>query len=346
VRFPLLIAVAALLALPAAAQGAPPVSIFYYPWYGTPARDGSWTHWYAPGAAPLDVASNYFPARGLYSSSDQRVVRAQMREIAAAGVREVITSWWGWGSAEDVRLPFLLRAAHVAGLTVGVHLEPYRGRTIHTVEADILHLNTLGITRYFVYRPFDLPVEDWVGLRQRVPGVQLFAQTALVGLAARGRFDGMYTYDVLLWGGPTFARLCKQARAVDIACLPSVGPGYEAGRATGDVRVKPRRNGATYDAMWRSAIRAGADGVTITSYNEWHEGTQIEPAGARTGGVAASTSFASYDGAYGLVGRAAENAYLKRTAYWSRVFARTLGSLSRLPSGWMVDRQFLAADGG
>ena len=30
--------------------------------------------------------------------------------------------------------------------------------------------------------------------------------------------------------------------------------------------------------MWKAAIRAGADRVTITSYNEWHEGTQIEPA--------------------------------------------------------------------
>ena len=30
--------------------------------------------------------------------------------------------------------------------------------------------------------------------------------------------------------------------------------------------------------MWRAAIAARADRVTITSYNEWHEGTQIEPA--------------------------------------------------------------------
>jgi hypothetical protein len=67
--------------------------------------------------------------------------------------------------------------------------------------------------------------------------------------------------------------------------------------------------------MWRGALKAGADLVTITSYNEWHEGTQIEPARARGRG------YLSYDGAWGLRGRAAEHAYLHRTAYWVRRLA-------------------------
>jgi glycoprotein endo-alpha-1,2-mannosidase len=313
----------ALLAGPAAAQAASNVSIFYYPWYGTPARDGGWAHWMAgDGSAARDVASNYFPARGLYSSSDRRVVTLQMREIASAGVHEVISSWWGWGSPEDVRLPLVLSAAHAAGLTVAVHLEPYPGRTIQSVEADIDHLRELGITRFYVYRPFDIDVRDWAALRDRVQGVRLFAQTALVGRAAEARFDGVYTYDVLLWGAESFPRLCRQARRAGLSCLPSVGPGYDASRATGDLRVKPRRDGATYDGMWESAIRSGADGITITSYNEWHEGTQIEPARSRTARTAATASFETYEGAYGLEGRAAERAYLTRTAHWASAFAR------------------------
>ena len=152
----LIVVTLALLVFPAVAQAAPRVSIFYYPWYGNPARDGGWEHWLAPGASTGDVASTYYPARGLYSSSNATVVRAQMREIAAAGVQEVVSSWWGWGSAEDVRLPMIVKEAHAAGLAVAVHLEPYPGRTIDTVQADIDHLRTLGITRIFVYRPFDI----------------------------------------------------------------------------------------------------------------------------------------------------------------------------------------------
>jgi hypothetical protein len=73
--------------------------------------------------------------------------------------------------------------------------------------------------------------------------------------------------------------------------------------------------------MWRAAIASGADSVTITSFNEWHEGTQIEPAApaARRGRY----RYLSYDGAWGLHGLAAEGAYLDRTRYWSDVFRST-----------------------
>ena len=85
--------------------------------------------------------------------------------------------------------------------------------------------------------------------------------------------------------------------------------------ATGDSRVKPRLFGETYDSMWKAALHAGADLVTITSYNEWGEGTQIEPAGR--GG-----RYESYNGTYGLWGRSAARAYIRRTAYWTSVLRR------------------------
>ena len=66
--------------------------------------------------------------------------------------------------------------------------------------------------------------------------------------------------------------------------------------------------------------------MTITSFNEWQEGTQIEPAAppARRGGF----RYVSYNGAWGLGGVAAEAAYLDRTAYWAALFRRV-----RAPAG-------------
>ncbi len=309
----ILASLVAALALPASAAAAPVRSaIFFYPWYSNPVHDGGYAHWQQGAhSPPFDVSSVYFPARGAYSSSDPRVLRAQMRDIERAGVGEVVSSWWGWGSAEDLRLPAVLQAAKRRGLRVGVHIEPYAGRSILSIQNDLAHLRTLGIRDVYVYRAEDFSADQWRTLNLHLTGLRTFAQTDRVGFAARAGFDGFYTYDILVFGGSKFARLCEQAHAAGILCAPSVGPGYDAQSATGDPRVKPRDDGATYDCMWRAAITAGADIVTITSYNEWSEGTQIEPAGH--GG-----RYESYDGAYGLHGRAAQTAYVRATARWTK----------------------------
>ena len=308
-------------ALPGDSPSAPTagkrIGIFYYPWFATPQRDGHYAHWQQGGLAPpANLASSFYPARGAYSSADVLVVDAQMREIRAAGVGTVITSWWGRGSPEDLRLPLLLAAADRHGLAVAAHVEPYAGRTVSSTGEDVAYLQSLGVQDFYVWASTALPDAEWAELNARLEGVRTFANTNLAGRAAAGGFDGLYTYDVLLFDARLFSRLCRQARRLGLLCAPSVGPGYDARRATPDRRVRKRRNGATYDAMWRAAIGARADLITITSYNEWHEGTQIEPARA------ARRGYQGYDGAWGLRGAAAETAYLDRTAFWVRRLSR------------------------
>lgn len=303
-----------------AGVGTAEVAIFYYPWYGTAARDGAWQHWQQYGnVPPSQIASGWFPARGPYSSSDPAVVRAQMREIASIGVETVIVSWWGPASAEAARLPAVARAARAAGLRVALHIEPYAGRTPELLESELRAFASSGIKDFYVYDSSTTPATGWRVLNERVPGVRLFANTSLPGRALAGGFDGLYTYDVYIYDGSSFPRICASARRLGLLCAPSVGPGYDAFRATGDTRVRDRTGGGTYDRMWRGAVRAAADVVTITSYNEWHEGTQIEPA------KAVGAPYASYDGAYGLVGRAAQGAYLDRTASWVRRYRAQVG---------------------
>jgi hypothetical protein len=335
-RLALALALLALL-VPAGAPGGASTSsprqtsIFYYPWYGNPQVDGSYVHWNQNGhIPPLDLATSYYPARGPYSSADPRVVAAQMKEIAAAGIQEVVSSWWGWGSIEDLRLPMIVRMATNQGLKVAAQIEPYSTRTAASVASDIAHLRGLGVARFYVYHPFEIDDASWATLLGSLPGVQVLAQTTNVARAAADRFAGVYTYDVFSFGPATFGPLCARAHSAGLLCAPSVGPGYDALRATGDTHIRQRDGGATYDAMWRSAIQAGADRVTITSYNEWHEGTQIEPALtplprklAFAGGPASSPvaqAYASYDGTYGMHGKPAARAYLVRTTYWTGVY--------------------------
>ena len=64
--------------------------------------------------------------------------------------------------------------------------------------------------------------------------------------------------------------------------------------------TKDRRQGDYYDDMWQHAYELVGDGsgsvkyVSITSYNEWGEGTQIES--SRCGGVATSTTATEENG--------------------------------------------------
>ena len=281
------------------------VGIFYYPWWGTLERDGS-------GSTGRRTAASRRPTSrppsirhaAPYSSADRSIVRAQMREIAHAGIDTVIVSWWGWGSLEDGRLTLALKEARAARLRVAVHLEPWRGRTPWSAVEAIQAMQARGVNEFYVYDSTRTPDADWAAALAAVPGAVVYANTSFIGKAIRGGFDGVYTYDVYVNSGSSFARLCRQARRAGLLCAPVGRPGLR--RVPGDRRraTATRARGARYDAMWARAIRSRPDAVTITSYNEWHEGTQIEP--ARVSGW----PYLSYEGDYGLTGEAAENAYL------------------------------------
>ncbi len=302
----------ACLGVPSAAAGT--IAIFYYPWYGTAARDGSWVHWNQNGhRPPYDLYSSFYPAHGPYSSSSVGVVDGQMAEIRAAGVDEVVVSWWGRGSVEDRRLALVSAAARRRGLAVAVHLEPYPGRSVQTVQADLAYLAGLGIRDVFVYQPREIATSDWAAVLPQFPALRVFAGDDDVSFAVQGRFAGFYTYDFVNYGAAKFVRICMEAHRAHILCAPSVGPGYDGIRAGEPPVFKPRRDGATYDNLWRAALAASPDYVTITSFNEWGEGTQIEPAAERAG-------YLDYDGSWGLHGVAASTAYLARTAYWAARF--------------------------
>lgn len=299
------------LALPALAR-ASTAAIFYYPWYGTPTVDGTWEHWDQNGhRPPSNLYSPFYPAGGPYSSSDGRVVEHQMEQIRAAGIDEIVVSWWGRFSLEDRRLPLVISLARRQGLLIGIHLEPYPGRSPETVAQDLDYIASLGVRDVYLYEPRDFPAAAWAPVNDAKPStLRLLAGTGLVGYAAAGHFDGVYTYDFDTWRPGMFARMCAQAHARQLICAPSVGPGFNGTRAGESATSRLRLNGATYDHLWSAALAASPDLVTITSYNEWGEGTQIEPAQAQRG-------YASYDGAWGLYGTPAQTAYLARTAYWT-----------------------------
>ena len=312
-------------------------AIFYYPWYGNASDDPAWFHWRDHGhRPPEDLAANYYPARGPYSSRDFAVLQQQMAEIAAAGVDTVVTSWWGPGSFEDQALAGVVSAAAGQGLRVAVHVEPYEGRSPDTVQRDVADLSRrFGITEYWIYVSDGPLPETWQPLTSTYASFTFWAHGHLPSNNLRGLFqayaqkagfDGIYSYDPVRYTPASFKTYCGLARTRGLKCSPSVAPGYDARRGVGDDTLVPRVGGERYDDSWAGAFAAGADVVSITSYNEWHEGSQIEPAraGVCVGSSPASYCYSSFDGAYGLQGAAAESAYLARTRFWTDALRRSV----------------------
>jgi len=59
--------------------------------------------------------------------------------------------------------------------------------------------------------------------------------------------------------------------------------------------------------------------LSITSFNEWHEGTQIEAAVSRAGGSAGGRVYLDY-------GEGGPDTFLQRTRYWALRFDITMTS--------------------
>jgi hypothetical protein len=107
-----------------------------------------------------------------------------------------------------------------------------------------------------------------------------------VTLSHMEHFDGHHLYSVA-WDAQPEQQLLKWSHWIqdwnaehgaDRYWVATVMPGYDdlvTGRS--DAFVRDRAGGDYYRRCWQGAIQSGADMVIITSFNEWLEGTQIEP---------------------------------------------------------------------
>ena len=78
------------------------VIAFYYGWYGNPQTDGAYHNWNHPVAdksrrrfpGGQDIGTDFYPQAGCYSANDPQTLDRQIRELRAAGVGVLCSSWW------------------------------------------------------------------------------------------------------------------------------------------------------------------------------------------------------------------------------------------------------------
>lgn len=135
----------------------------------------------------------------------------------------------------------------------------------------------------------------------------------------RSQFDGFFTYSAS--NGETYASTWKNwihishfADQYKMLFIPTIGPGYveKIWKGHRDQKqkhhsIRHRGNGNYYGVGWRTAIQLENDPfVSISSFNNWAEGTQIEPAVQRW----SFRDYSNKDGNY------SSTKYLDLTRYW------------------------------
>lgn len=150
---------------------------------------------------------------------------------------------------------------------------------------------------FYVYDSYLTPPESWAELLT-AKGTHSIRGTPydgiFVGLIVEERhkhdirasgFDGIYTY--FASNGFSFGSSHQNWKAIKTFCdsnnllfIPSVGPGYvdTAVRPWNNHNTRNRVNGRYYETSLQAALSVRPEIVTITSFNQWHEGTQVERA--------------------------------------------------------------------
>ncbi len=291
-----------------------------------------------------DIGANFYPELGCYSANDPKTLEAHMQQLKRARVGVICVSWWGKGSFTDRTLPGLFDASEKHGIQINFHLEPHLGegkRNARQVREAIVYLidaygSRPGLYRdaargnrpmFYIYDSYLTRAAEWATIlapqgERTIRGTKYDA--IVIGLWVKereerffldGHFDGYYTYfasDGFTYGSTlvNWPRLASWARANDKLFIPCVAPGYI------DTRIRPwndrntrgREQGAYYDREFQAALAVEPEVIGITSFNEWHEGTQIEPAVSKQVGDYTYEDYAPREPAW----------YLDRTAYWVR----------------------------
>ncbi|MFW6169763.1 MAG: endo-1,3-alpha-glucanase family glycosylhydrolase [Planctomycetota bacterium] len=285
------------------------VLAFYYTWYGTPEYHDRYIHWGDVDAAGHDIsASTHYPALGAYDSHDPEVIDHHIELAKTHGVDAFICTWWGRNTYDDRALGKVLDRAREQDFAATVYWETAPGENQSQIDQavkDLLYvlnrygshpafLKVDGKPVIFVYGRVmnQVSKQQWPAIitevERRYPGGFLLIADGYTAGNAR-LFDGIHVYNVCGWvqgnEGEELRELSRNkfTDAVELAknagklsCLTII-PGYDDTPVRSPGLVAQRQKGQTYKTLWEEAIRADPDWVLITSWNEWHEGSEIEP---------------------------------------------------------------------
>jgi hypothetical protein len=277
-------------AAPASQTGNKLVLAFYYMWY-SPAD--------FTNGQMLDVPT------APYDSGQAATMERQVTEASKAGIDAFIASWSGLDTPSDANLAQLLDIAARDDFKVTVYVETgavmQKGDLTAQVQGMLgKYVNSPAFLKWegkpvvFFWSPQSFGgVAQWQAVRQAVdPSNAQLWSVDTTDASYLDVFDTIHLFSAGKWQADTdVAQVDAQWRAqvddynkqhgTQRLWTAGVTPGWDESRIQpprANPKAFPRRDGALYSEEWQAAIASNPAWVTITSYNEWYEGTEIEPA--------------------------------------------------------------------
>ena len=293
----------------AASPARPLLLAHYLPWFEAPPVSARWGWHWTMGRLDPDtvvagrraVAARYYPVIGPYDSGDPAVVEYHLLLMKAAGIDGIVVDWYGLDDYRDYaanhrRAELAIRTAARLGLTFAVC---YEDRTLREMaEAGRVADRTKAARRtlgWLAAHWFRLPGYLRVGgepvllsfgndgLTDDEWSATLGALGPVVYLSEHRRrrcAAGAFDWPVPRDGTARQARFTAEAAGWPVVfnvAFPRFEDFYaQAGVHASWGRIHDRE-GRTLSETLDAALRAPAAAVQLATWNDWGEGTQIEP---------------------------------------------------------------------
>lgn len=277
----------------------------YMPWFVAPESSGVWNHW-TMSANPLksdrsNFASHYHPMTGAYASDDAAILDYQCLLMKYSGIDGVMVDWYGSMKgvndyeANDNHTKALLKAIDKAKLKFTI---VYEDATLSNVAADnranqarqdLLYLQSNyfnkncytkidGKPLFMCFGPQQVKnPADWTFIFQGQTAKPVFV--ALNGCSgAANNAQNKNCAGEFLWVNPSpDYSIAKNYDMYIGGAMPGFWDVYKQFGQGEGYTTYDRENGDLLKRQLNAAKSAGLEWLQISTWNDYGEGTTIEP---------------------------------------------------------------------